>query len=154
MGNVNLHRYNNAISRGSETSFFNRWYHNNFNKFYKKHEKEYKSSSVIVFNAYEEYTRGKMTHERYQEIRKLNDPLNIRPVSRFFIMLPEYILTWLCCGWKKYDRKSKSWVVNDDVHMMSKLCRYETWDDVKITWWDKIRFFLITGHRFEKNERC
>lgn len=35
--------------------------------------------------------------------------------------------------------------------MLSKLCRYETWDDVKITWWDKIRFWLITGYKFEKD---
>ena len=134
MGNINLHRYNNAITSGSETSFFNRWYQNNFNKFYRKHEKEYQSSSATIFNAYEKYTRGEITHECYRDIRKLNDPLSIRPVLKFFIMLPEYILTWLCCGWKKYDRKSKSWVVNDNVHMMLKLCRYETWDDVKITW--------------------
>ena len=63
-------------------------------------------------------------------------------------MLPEEIHTWLCCGWKIYDKELKSWEINDKAHMLSKLCRYETWDDVKITWWDKIRFWLITGYRF------
>lgn len=101
MSNVNLHRYNNAISHGSSTSFFNKWFHKNFNKFMKKHEKEYDEARVIISNAYEKYEKGEITLEKYKEIRKLNDPLNIRPVSRFFIMLPEYILTWLCCGWKK-----------------------------------------------------
>ena len=153
--NINLKRYHNAIrlSNLSETSFFNKWYFNNYKKFMKRHEKEYDAAREIIFNAYEKYERGEISLEKYSEMRERNEPINARPVSKFFIMLPEYILTWLCCGWKKYDRKSKSWVVNDSVHMTSKLNRYETWDNVKITWWDKIRFFLITGHRFEKNGR-
>lgn len=150
--NINLQRYHNAISHGSETSFFNRWYHNNFEKFYKRHEKEYIESNKIICNAYDAYTKGEISNESYHEMRKTNDPLSIRPISKFLVMLPEYILTWLCCGRKKYDNKSKSWVMNDDVHMVSKLCRYETWDDVKITWWDRIRFLLITGYRFKKEE--
>ena len=101
-------------------------------------------------DAYRSYMDGGMSYQEYQKVRKNNDPLLSHPISRFFIMLPQEIQTWLCCGWKMYDKESKSWVLNDKVHMLSKLCRYETWDDVKITWWDKIRFWLITGYKFVK----
>lgn len=146
--NINLERYNKAITKSnlSETSFFNKWYHNNFKKYMKKHKKEYGAAREIIFNAYEKYETGEITPEKYKEIRKINEPINARPISKFFVMLPENILNWLCCGWKKYDRKSKSWIKDDDAHMRSKLIK-----NIKMTWWDKIRFFLITGYRFEKN---
>lgn len=49
-----------------------------------------------------------------------------------------------------YNPETKAWELDDNVHMLSKLCRHKTWDDVKITWRDKIRFWLITGYKFEK----
>ena len=73
----------------------------------------------------------------------------LQNISKFFIMLPVNFLTWLCCGWKIYDKKSKNWTINNKTHLHTKLCRYQTWDDVKITWWDKVRFWMITGYRFE-----
>lgn len=149
MGNINLQRYHDSIGHAGK-SFFNKWYHKKFEKFYRKHENEYYTKNEIVLDVYRLYMDGGMSKEEYTKVRKNNDPLLAYPISRFFIMLPQEILTWLCCGWKTYNKESKSWELNDKVHMLSKLCRYETWDDVKITWWDKIRFWLITGYKFVK----
>lgn len=59
--------------------------------------------------------------------------------------------SWLICGFLYVGDKrvvgGKTW--NDNYHLLSKLCRYETWKDVKITWWDKIRFKIVTGYKFE-----
>lgn len=147
MNNINLQRYHDSIGHAGK-SLFNKWYRNKFEKFYRKHENEYNIKNEIVSDAYRLYMDGGMSKEEYTKVRKNNDPLLSHPISRFFIMLPEEIHTWICCGWKTYNKESKSWELNDKVHMLSKLCRYETWDDVKITWWDKIRFWLITGFRF------
>lgn len=147
MGNINLQRYYDSIGHSGK-SFFNKWYRRNFEKFYKKHESEYNTKNEVVLEAYRSYMDGGMNYQKYQKVRKNNDPLLSHPISRFFIMLPQEIQSWLCCGWKMYDKESKSWELNDKVHMLSKLCKYETWDDVKITLWDKIRFWLITGYKF------
>ena len=147
MNNINLQRYYDSIGHSGK-SFFNKWYRKKFEKFYRKHENEYITKNEIVSDAYRLYMDGGISKEEYSKVRKDNDPLLSHPISRFFIMLPEEIHTWLCCAWKIYDKELKSWEINDKAHMLSKLCRYETWDDVKITWWDKIRFWLITGYRF------
>ena len=137
MGNINLQRYHDSVGHTGK-SFFNKWYYKKFEKFYRKHENEYYTQNEIVLDAYRLYMDGGMSKEEYTKVRKNNDPLLSHPISRFFIMLPQEILTWLCCGWKIYNKESKSWELNDKSHMLSKLCRYENWDDVKLSWWDKI----------------
>jgi hypothetical protein len=58
---------------------------------------------------------------------------------------------WLICGFKiKYNKKNKCWVYSKHYHLLDKLCRYETAKNHRITWWDKIRFRIVTGYKFVK----
>lgn len=99
MGNINLQRYYDSIGHSGK-SIFNKWYRKKFERFYGKHENEYFTKNVIFLDAYKAYMDGGMNYAEYQKVRKNSDPLLSRPVSRFFIMLPQEIHTWLCCGWK------------------------------------------------------
>jgi hypothetical protein len=60
--------------------------------------------------------------------------------------------SWLICGFHYIKNENvkggRTW--NDNYHLLSKLYRYESWNNVKITWWDKIRFKIITGYKFEE----
>lgn len=147
---VNIERYFKETG-SSGKSLLNRWYRNNFKKFYQKHENEYEEGNKTFCAIYRLYADGKISRKQFKKIKKHIDPLQSRPVSKFLIMFPQYIHSWLCCGWRIYNPETKAWELNDNVHMLSKLCRHKTWDDVKITWWDKIRFWLITGYKFEKD---
>lgn len=68
---------------------------------------------------------------------------------RFY--LERKLRSWLICGflYVKDKRVIGGWTWNDNYHLFSKLCRYKTWESVKITWWDKIRFKIVTGYKFE-----
>ena len=149
MKNINLVRYYDATGHSEKASFYNKLYRHNMKKFMRKHDEEYKEKNKIVFEAHETYEEDKISLDEFYDIMKQNQPLNLHPISKFFIMLPVNFLTWLCCGWKIYDKKSKKWTINNKTHLHTKLCRYKPWDDVKITWWDKVRFWMITGYRFE-----
>lgn len=80
--------------------------------------------------------------------------LNKFPKNKFGRLLFNYnekIHSFLIAGFSyiKDDRVKGGRTWNDNYHLFSKLCRYETWGDVKITWWDKIRYKIITGYKFE-----
>ena len=137
MKNINLVRYYDATGHSEKASFYNKLYRHNMKKFMRKHDEEYKEKNKIVFEAHEAYEEDKISLDEFYDIMKQNQPLNLHPISKFFVMLPSRFLTWLCCG------------NNEEHHLHTKLCRYQTWDDVKITWWDKVRFWMITGYRFE-----
>jgi hypothetical protein len=81
--------------------------------------------------------------------RYKNIPRN--KIGKIVISLNEKIICWLIFGFKyiKDERIKghKTW--NDNYHLLSKLCRYESWDNVKINLWDKIRFKIVTGYKFE-----
>jgi hypothetical protein len=81
-------------------------------------------------------------------------------ILRYICFIPHRIETWLCVGsgfWVyKYDNNNmeisfRILTFNDDYVLMTKLCRYKTWNNVKITTWDKIRFKLVTGCNFIEN---
>jgi hypothetical protein len=66
------------------------------------------------------------------------------PLGRYVWRFKEKVKCFIICGFKQKGH------FNDNYHLFSKLCRYKTWDDVKINLWDRIRFRIITGYRFEK----
>jgi len=72
-------------------------------------------------------------------------------LGNLLFRLETKFITWLICGFRYVKDENvkggRTW--NDDYHLLSKLCRYETWKDIKITWWDKIRFRLITSQQFK-----
>lgn len=71
--------------------------------------------------------------------------------GRFLFNISEKIKTFLIVGFRyikdEHVKGGRTW--NNNYHLLSKLCRYETWDNIKITWWDKIRYRIITGYKFE-----
>jgi hypothetical protein len=67
------------------------------------------------------------------------------PFGRRIYRIREKFRCFVICGLTHHGTK-----LNDKYHLFSKLCRYETWDDVKINRWDKIRFKYITGYKFEE----
>ena len=76
--------------------------------------------------------------------------LNENKVIMWLYNIPRNFRSWIICGFRtKTDpiTKQKTWT--DNYHLFDKLCRYETWDDVKITTWDRFRFWYVTGYKFE-----
>lgn len=71
--------------------------------------------------------------------------------GKMIFQITEGFRHWLIIGFKyiKDDTVKGGRTWNDNYHLLSKLCRYETWDDIKITWWDKIRYRIVTGYKFE-----
>jgi len=71
--------------------------------------------------------------------------------GRLLFRFNEKIHSFLIIGFRYIKdeniKDGRTW--NNNYHLFSKLCRYETWTDVKITWWDKIRFKIVTGYKFE-----
>ena len=121
-----------------------------YHKFLKGHEEEYKKENEIIYDAYEKYNNCEIFLEELKLIKKKYDVLSKYPIQKFYIMLPIKIESWICCGFRRYNKKQKRWEHSDKVHLYSKLNRYKTWEDVNITWWDKIRFYLITGYKFQE----
>jgi len=70
-------------------------------------------------------------------------------IGIYLFLLKSRFNCWLICGFCYIRNEYGNWIWNDSYHLLSKLCRYESWNDVKITWWDKIRFRIVTGYKFE-----
>jgi len=120
-----------------------------FNKFYKKFEKEFVEYNKKYVHVYESNLSFDEMNKQLEDLEK-EQPTKVHKFYFFPANLCSNINSWLCCGFKWYDKKKHCKTWNDNYHMMSKLCRYETWDTVHITWWDKIRFKLTTGYKFEE----
>ena len=149
--NINLKRYNEMNSPLKDNdSFLRKKFSARYRKFIKEHEEEYKKENEIMCAAFEKYENCEISLEELQIIKKKYDVLSKYPIQKIYIMLPIKIESWICCGFKRYNRKQKRWEHSDKVHLYSKLVRYKTWEDVNITWWDKIRFYLITGYKFQE----
>ena len=147
--NINLKRYQETISAlKDKDSFLSKRFSTRYKKFLKEHEEEYKKENDIMCAAFEKYENGEISLEELQIIKKKYDVLSKYPIQKFYIMLPIKIESWLCCGFKRYNRKQKRWEYSDKVHLYSKLIRYKTWENVNITLWDKVRFYLLTGYKF------
>lgn len=148
--NINYSRYVNSIGAGGirKNTFLNKWYRKSWDKFYHKYEKDIKAYSEYWCEMYD-----KLPYDEWNKIRnkiEKNNPSNIHKVEFFFTQLPFKFECWLCSGFKlRYDKDIKQWTWLENYHMIDKLCRYETWKNVHINFWDKIRFKLITGYAFE-----
>ena len=137
---INLQRYCDSIGIHefkTKKTFLKRWFWWGFNKFYKIYKQEF---------------------DDYKQLKKKYDPAKRHKVMYFLLVrIPQNIQSWLCCGWKlKYVRSDGIhkgyWTWIDRYHMMTKLCRYRhpMWPEYKFTWWDKLRFKWITGHKYEE----
>lgn len=131
--NINSSRYYDNVNKFGKNTFLGKWQRKAWHSFHSKHENEFDEwREQLIANG------------------SAKTPMEAHPIEYFFVKIPQKIETWLCCGffWK-YDKDMKKFTWFDNYHMVSKLSRYETWENVKITWWDKIRFKLITGYDFE-----
>lgn len=137
---INLQRYCDSIGIHefkTKKTFLKRWFWWGFNKFYEIYKQEF---------------------DDYKQPKKKYDPVKRHKVMYFMLVrIPQNIQSWLCCGWKlKYVRSDGIckgyWTWIDRYHMMTKLCRYGSpmWPEYKFTWWDKLRFKWITGHKYEE----
>ena len=137
---INLQRYCDSIGIHefkTKKTFLKRWFWWGFNKFYEIYKQEF---------------------DDYKQLKKKYDPVKRHKVMYFLLVrIPQNIQSWLCCGWKlKYVRSDGIckgyWTWIDRYHMMTKLCRYGSpmWPEYKFTWWDKLRFKWITGHKYEE----
>lgn len=121
MMNINLEHYYRAMSR--DTGFFGKWHHKRWHKYYNKWLTE--TTDIINW--------GKK-----------------HPIKYWWIKLPQIIEGWFIYGFKiKYDKSVVGhWTWIERYHLHTKLVRYKTWQNYRITWWDKIRFYLVTGYKF------
>lgn len=62
------------------------------------------------------------------------------PLGKTLYHLRSKIHHFLCCGFKNTDK----------YNLHTKLCRYMSWEDVTMNWWDKIRYRIVTGYKFEE----
>lgn len=149
--NINNSRYMDSIgAKGfDKNTFLNNWYLKSWNKFYSKHKKEmldYCSYRFEMYNNISSYEEWKSIQKQIEK----QDPTNIYKFEYMLTQIPFRIECWLCCGFKfHYDKDIKQWEPIENYHMINKLSRYETWKNVHITWWDKLRFKWITGYNFE-----
>ena len=96
-------------------------------------------------------TKQNLNLQRYHDVVGFTDTSlkNMRkytkyPLGRYVWRLKEKIKCFIICGFTHHGTK-----LNDKYHLYTKLCRYKTWDDVKINKWDKVRFRIVTGYKFE-----
>lgn len=144
--NINLKRYYETNSPLKDChSFFRKKFHTRYIKFLREHEEEYRKENEIIYVAREKYNNCEISLDDLELIKKKHDVLSKYPIAKFYIMLPIKIESWICCGFKRYNRKQKRWEHSNKVHLLSKLI-----DNTNFTWWDKIRFYLFTGYRFEE----
>ena len=149
--NINASRYMDSIGANGirKDTFLNRWHMKNWNRFYAKYEREFEEHSKVWTDAYDRLP--------YQEFRKVEQEIEkVNPTKKhwleyFFCHIPSSIEHWLCCGFKvvRDENVKGGKTFSDKYHMLNKLCRYETWPNVKITFWDRLRFKWITGFTFE-----
>lgn len=173
--NINYSRYMDTVSiRGYDRkTFLNKWRKKWIDYFWKIFKKEADFWRGYL-NAYcdLELAKGRdfmniVEDAEYNRINTTYDPMKCHKFIWWIVNIPFHIECWLCCGWKlhyeKYDKdlvyrnkKGKRvygyWTYIDKYHMISKLCRYESWPDYKMTWWDKLRFKWITGYKFEETK--
>lgn len=146
--NINSERYMKSITDVNKNTFLNRWHKKKWDTFYHKYQKEF-----IEYNKYWCEMYDKCSYNEWDKIRnevEKQNPTNIHKIEYFFVQIPAKLEGWLCCGFKlRYDKNIKQWTWIENYHMMDKVCRYETWKNVHINLWDKIRFKLITGYDFE-----
>lgn len=146
---INYSRYMDSITNSNINTFLNNWYQRKWQKFYNKYTEDFSNHNELWLVAYDKYAFKKEWELIKKEVDKKN-PTQMHKIEYFFVSLPRKIKSWLCCGFKcRYDKEIKQWTWLENYHMMDKLCRYETWENVKINAWDKIRFKLITGYKFE-----
>jgi hypothetical protein len=143
--NINCKRYFETIN-GTEKTFLKKWHKKTFEKFYNNHKEEFELHHKTWLENYD-----KLSYDEFTKEEKKTDPTENHKIEYFFTQIPVKIERWLIMGFLYVKDKTvlggKTW--NDNYHLLSKLCRYEDWTDVKITWWDKIRFKLVTGYNFE-----
>ena len=148
--NINNSRYMDSVgAKGfDKNTFLNNWYRKNWKRFYSKHEKEMHDYHLYWYEKY-----NSIPYDEWVTIQKQvekRNPINIYKFEYMITQIPFNIETWLCGGFKlHYDRDLKQWESIENYHMINKLSRYETWKNVHITWWDKLRFKWITGYKFE-----
>lgn len=119
MMNINSkHYYDNK-----DTGFFQKWHRKRWNKCYNK----------WLINE-EDIAKWGIKH----------------PIKLWWVRLPITIEAWFIYGFKiKYDKSvAGHWTWIERYHLHNKLARYKTWQNYRITWWDKIRFYLVTGYKF------
>lgn len=148
--NQNYSRYFDSIGVAglNKNTFLNKWHKNQFGMFYKKYAEEFQQYNQIWCDAYDTNSYDEFTKK--ETALKIYNPQYTHRLEYLLASLPKAIEHWLCCGFEwRYDKQLKHWTWFQKYHMMTKLCRYETWKNVKITWWDKLRFKWITGYDFE-----
>lgn len=151
MPNVNLDAYWEAISiQNKNPNILKRWHSKSFRKFAKKYEKQFEIHRDLWLYTYDNNSLFDGRSEKLNKIDKEFHPKNLHKIQYFFVDIPLKIHSWIICGFKlkRYDKEHKNKVSKENYHLLDKLCRYETWPDVKITLWDKIRFKIITGKKF------
>ena len=154
MSNINYHRYFDSITLTGygKNTFLNKWYHNNVKKFNQRFKKEWDNYHNLSSSYYaDEEATGRygidiVGDKEYKYIEKHYSPMYTHKFLWYLVRIPRNIESWLCCGWKlHYDKESRRWEYGN-YHMMSKLCHR----DARITWWDRLRFKWITGHKYEE----
>ena len=155
MSNINLDRYHeslNIMERDKCQSKLQNSAHASLRRFIEKYENEYLKNSKVWLAVYESDVPYNERSKMLRLVERSYSPQYLRPVEYFFANLGNAFVHWLICGpnWH-YDKMSKHWGWIDGYHLLTKLCRYETWKDVRINAWDRLRFRLVTGYKFEQN---
>lgn len=154
MSNINYRRYCDSITFPDgcdKKTFLNQWYRRGaewFIEHYKKELDDYYAASQRYYDDEEakgRYGEDIACDEEYKNIKARLDPFERHKFVWTLVKIPSLIKSWLCCGWKRYNKESRNWEYGE-YHMMSKLCCR----NARITWWDKLRFKWITGYEYEE----
>lgn len=165
---INIDRYHKAtgvdyFTDEENKSLLQRMRKKSWLWFYNKYESDYK----YMYDLQENYIKHKTSLGRsvdsivqdnqYKFYKYEHDPYYTHRLNYFISSIPDRVLTWLCCGLKThlyYDTHNKRWYLeyNEKYNMYCKLirCGDKRWPDYKFTTWDKIRFKIITGYKFEE----
>lgn len=147
--NINTKRYFDACSISpSKKPFLKKWYDWNCNLFNKVFHSEWELYNKTSFDYvcellenHPEYGGGCWTQtQEYKELDEALNPIKVHKILWRITSFPNTLHSWLCCvGWNEEDKET-------DRHMLTLLAC-----NAKLTWWDKLRYYLITGYKYEEN---
>ena len=96
-------------------------------------------------------------HNKWKnEIREENGIINWgkkHRIKKWWMSIPKNIESLIICGPKiKYSKNVLGkWNYIDRYHLFNRIIRSESnkWKNYRMTLWDKIRFYIITGYKYE-----
>lgn len=145
---INTKRYFDACGvTPHKEPFLEKWYHWNckwFNKiFHTEWELYHKTTNDFVDELLEdhpEYDNGRWGElKEYKDIDEALNPLKVHKFAWKLTHFPESVRDWLCCVGTDKENHDK------DRHMLTLLCCNKSF-----TLWDKLRFYLITGYKYQE----